>query len=257
VALGASGSFPGLLVAGLVAVETLGAHPRAILSLGASSYGATQPEFHLLDLHGALLDAGVVRTPPAAVSLGGEGDVGETFDPEFRAGLVAELSAGPTPFIHEPELQENVARRMAIYAEGEEASTGAGTIAAFINIGGAEANLGTDAVVLSVPPGLSLDLAAETEPPPPPRRGVLFEMASRGVPAIHLLNLRGLALRFGLPWDPTPLPPPATTELRDTTRGKGLTFWLLTAAYALALGLIAFLGKGPDPELPETGVTDS
>jgi poly-gamma-glutamate system protein len=203
VAIGASGSFPALLIAGLAAVEAVGAHPVPILSLGASSYGATRPDFHLLDLYRVIREAGVVAAPPAAVSLGGEGDVGGQFDPAFREALVAELEAGqgsegagPT-FILEPELAANVAARMAIYGE----------VSAFINVEGAEANLGTDARVLSVPPGLSLDLASDIQPPPPAARGVLFEMASRGVPVVHLLNLRGLALRYGLPWDP-PLPPP-------------------------------------------------
>ena len=44
VAVGASGSFPGLLLATLAATEALGAEPLTILSLGASSYGATRPE---------------------------------------------------------------------------------------------------------------------------------------------------------------------------------------------------------------------
>jgi poly-gamma-glutamate system protein len=51
VAVGASGSFPALMVATVVAVEALRAHPQVVLSLGASSFGATRPDFHLLHLY--------------------------------------------------------------------------------------------------------------------------------------------------------------------------------------------------------------
>jgi len=248
VAVGSSGSFPALLVATLAAIDALEIQPVVTLSLGASSYGATRPDFHLLDLHGLLLEEGIVATTPAAVSLGGSGDVGEEFDPEFREALVQELRAGEPPFLKEPDLQANVAWRMGIYL-GDGGGSGpddelSGPVAAFVNVGGAEVNLGTHARVLSVPPGLSIDLASRLEPPPLDQRGVLFEMAARGVPVIHLLNLRGLALRYGLPWDPLPLPSAGTTELRDTTRGKGGLFWLLTAAYLGALALVALI---PDP----------
>ena len=51
-----------------MAVEAKGALPVTILSLGASSYGATRPEFHLLDLHLLLLAAGVFRTPAVTIA---------------------------------------------------------------------------------------------------------------------------------------------------------------------------------------------
>jgi hypothetical protein len=39
-------------------------------------------------------------------------------------------------------------------------------------------------------------------------RGLIFEYAAMGVPVINLLDVRGLAVRNGLPVDPIPLPPP-------------------------------------------------
>jgi poly-gamma-glutamate system protein len=229
VAVGASGSFPALLVATLTAVEALGAEPVTILSLGASSFGATRPAFHLMDLYELLEAGGFVSTPVAAVSLGGSGDVGAEFDAAFREGLLRELLEGDVLVLQDPDLRSNVAERMALY----------GISAAFVNIGGAEVNLGISPRVLNVPPGLvdHLDL------PPVNQRGVLFEMASRGVPVIHLLHVRGLALRYGLPWDPLPLPEAVTTRFSDAQKGKNLWFWLLTGAYLGALALVAFIGR--------------
>ncbi len=229
VGLGASGSFPGLLIAALSAVEALGARPVPILSLGASSFGASRTDFHLGDLYFLLEREGFVSVPAAAVSLGGEGDVGGGLDSDFREGMARELRAaadsesGP-PYLENPNLRENVQERMALY----------GGLAAFVNIGGAEANLGTSPKILDVSPGLVMG----PDLPPQEQRGVLFEMASKGIPVLHLLHVRGLALRYGLPWDPIPLPEPGSTYLVDTQAGKGYGFWLLTVGYVLALATV-------------------
>ena len=240
VAIGASGSFPGLLLGTLAAVEAVGAVPVTILSLGSSSYGATRPEFHLLDLHRLLNRAGRVDAPPAAVSLGGEGDVGKGFPETLRNSLAQEVRSLGIPFLEEDSLEGNVARRMAIYcgSHGRMSGSGACPVAAFVNVGGAQANLGVSPAVLEVPPGLNRNLAGEMTLPPDHRRGVLFAMASRGIPIIHLLNVRGLALGYGLPWDPLSSAEAGTTALRSGIPSRGGRFWLVTAAYLLGLTLL-------------------
>jgi poly-gamma-glutamate system protein len=234
IAVGCSASFPALMIATLTAAEAMGVRPVTILSLGASAYGATRPELNLLDIYQVLSEAGVLTTAPAAVSLGGAGDVGADFDPAFRESLLQQIEMSGIPLVQEPDLRASVARRMAIYT-GE----GAGRVAAFVNVGGADANLGTSPLVLRVEPGLNAELAL----PPPAQRGVLFEMAARGVPVIHLLHIRGLALRYGLAWDPVPLPEPGTSRLRDDAGVRDARFWLLTAAYSVGLALIAVSGR--------------
>lgn len=231
VAVGASGSFPGLLVATLAAVEALDAIPVPILSLGASSYGATRPEFHLLDLHLLLNREGVLQTVPAAVSLGGEGDDGRSFPDELRASLIGQIRNRGILFLDGDSLPTNVARRMRLY----------GRPRAFVNAGGAQANLGTDPAILEVPPGLTRDLGSELLPPPHERRGVLFEMAARDVPVIHLLHIRGLAIKHGLPWDPRILPEVGTTRIRSGLPSRGWAFWLLTTLFLLGLTLLFLL----------------
>ena len=225
IAVGGSASFPALMIATVAAAEAMGVHPVTILSLGSSAYGATRPGFNLLDIYQLLLNEGILSTAPAAASLGGEGDIGAEYDPTFRESLLQQIRVSGVPLLQEPDLRENVARRVAIY----------GRPAAFVNIGGADANLGTSPLVLKVRPGLNTEVAL----PPVEQRGVLFEMAARGVPVIHLLHIRGLALRYGLPWDPVPLPEPGTARLHDEAGARGVRFWLITAAYFVALGLIA------------------
>jgi poly-gamma-glutamate system protein len=233
VAVAASGSFPALMIAAIAAVESLGAMPVTILSPGASSWGATRPDFDLLDLHELLRERGILRTPVAAASLGGSDDVGREFEPEVRSRVARKFADRGIRFLDEPDLAANVAARMRIY----------GRAVAYVNIGGSDASLGTSPEILKVPAGLSLDLAARLTLPPPEQRGVLFAMAAAGVPVVHLLHVRGLALRFGIPWDPIPLPPAGTTRLREDARGRGTGFWLLTLAWLGALGALAFIGR--------------
>jgi poly-gamma-glutamate system protein len=220
VALGSSGSFPSLLVASLSAAKAMDVHPVTILSLGASSYGASDPEFNILDIYQILKDKGICPGPPAAVSLGGEKDCGSDFEPEIRARLRKKIEAAGLPYLEQASLPQNVSDRWRIY--GNAAS---GKIAAFINSGGGYANLGTSSLVLDVKPGLSRDLVL----PSAEERGMLFEMAAHHVPVIHLLFVKGLATQAGLPWDPIPLPEPAVIHPPGAGRTGG--FWAVTGIY--------------------------
>lgn len=255
VAVGASASFPALMIATLTASEAIGAQPVAIISMGASSYGATRPDFDLLRIYQVLLAAGVVSTPPAAASLGGEDDVGADLDTDFRESLLERIRDSGVPLLHRAELRENVAMRMAIYlgedGVGAVSDTAlgpgvdrerpvAGRVKAFVNIGGNAANLGASPLVLDVAPGLSESLAL----PPAAQRGVLYEMSARGVPVIHLLHVRGLALRHRVPWDPNPLPEPGTTPLTSEEENRGPAFWLITVGYFAALLIIVGTRRG-------------
>jgi hypothetical protein len=45
-----------------------------------------------------------------------------------------------------------------------------------------------------------------TDIPNHPERGLIFEYQNLGIPIIHLLNIRDLAVKNGIPIDPVPLP---------------------------------------------------
>lgn len=244
VAVGASGSFPALLLATLVAAEALGAEPVVVLSLGASSFGLTDPAFDLLHLHHLLVEGGVVRTPPAAASLGGDGDVGRDFEPSVRERMEERLAASGVAFLQEPDLERSVARRMEAF--------GGGDIAVFVNIGGADANVGTSPTILSLAPGLHA--SGNISLPPRAQRGALHAMAAAGVPVIHLLDIRSLAQRHGLPWDPIPLPGPGTTPLTTGAESHRATLLLIAGIWLAAMVILGAAGviipmrrSEPDP----------
>jgi len=230
IAIGSSASFPALLVASLAAAEAMDVHPVPIISLGSSTYGATNLDFNLLDIHMLLVSKGVLLTPPAAISLGGSEDVGRGFDSDSKARLLRQIEASGVPFISEPDLRRNVAQRMAFYDE-----TRIGTrISAFVNAGGSHSNLGTSPVALRLEPGLNTDLPL----PPEEERGVLFEMAARDVPVIHLLFIRGLALRYGFTWDPIPLRGPGEMALHADRSYTSGTLWLVGIPYLVVVTIL-------------------
>ncbi len=225
VAIGASASFPALVIASLHAVEALDAIPRLIVSLTASTYGANDPALTILDML-SQFPGGADRPPRLiAAAIGGEGDVGKYLTEEARVALQREIDLRGISQVVPGDLADAVIQRMALYedAAGDEG------IACFVNIGGAWANLGTDSAVLRLPPGV---VNEADEIPAIERRGVLMEFLDRDIPAVHLLNIQGLALRYGAPWDPIPIPPIGQSDVyvmkhvRDARLVVTASLWL-------------------------------
>jgi poly-gamma-glutamate system protein len=235
VAISSSASFPALMIASLCAVQAMEADPTVILSLGSSSYGAGNIQFNLLDMYMLLAEKGIFTVKPAAVSLGGEHDTGRDFNRETRQILVRQILKRTVPFIHEPDLRKNIRTRMRFYQNGKES----GKIAAFINCGGSYSSLGSHSLILNVKPGLNRALPL----PPEEERGMLFEMSSMGIPCIHLLHIRGLAQKYGLPWDPIPLPRAGAVAQVAGGGRHGTAFYSVVAVYFLVLFAIVFYSK--------------
>jgi poly-gamma-glutamate system protein len=237
VAIGASSSFPALIVASLCAVEAMELRPLLVCSLGASQWGANHPDFNWLDILACLNGSGLLSAEPVALSLGGDGDVGKDMSPEGQALLRRAGRETGIPFLSEPDLEQNVRERLRIF----ESAAGERGIQAFINVGGSYASLGTDSEILKVRPGL----AAFPEIPPVERRGVIFEMAARRIPVIHLLYVKGLCDSFGLPWDPSPLPRPGQGVLFERKEINPLSFLILAGAYFLLIAIALAIAARP------------
>jgi poly-gamma-glutamate system protein len=237
IAVGASSSFPGLLLAVLSAAKAMDVDALLICSLGASQWGANDPRFSWLDMYACIAGGMDAGGRIIALSVGGEGDTGRDMSEEGRHFLLDEARKSGLPLIEEPDLPRNVERRFRFY---EECARGE-RIAAFVNVGGSWANIGTDASVLGLKPGS----AKVRDIPPPERRGMIQEMARRGVPVIHLLNVKGLAARYGLPWDPSPLPGAGEGDLYRRSPGSNPLVMTLIGAYFVLAGLaLALFRRG-------------
>lgn len=200
VAVGASSSFPALILAVYAAGQAMGVELLVINSLGASQWGANQPEFCWLDIEECLRQTQRSAHHLLAISWGGEDDSGKEFPEYFKKRIEQKASEWKLPVLNPGPLETTVKERMQLYFR----AAGKRRISAFINIGGSRANLGTDSSILQLQPGLT----EIRKIPPVSRRGVIQEMARRGIPVIHLLNISGLVQRYKLPWDPQPLPQP-------------------------------------------------
>ena len=233
IAIGCSASFPALMIATLAAAQAMDVHPIFIISLGSSSFGATNPDYNLLHIYQVLRQRNIFAVPPAAVSLGGDLDIGRDFEREIEERLIQQIRNSGYPFIYEPNLEKNVARRMNFF----EGNSSTSRIAAFVNIGGSYANIGTSELALKIKPGLNRPNFI----PPRAERGVVFEMAARGIPIIHLLYIKGLALKYGLPWDPIPLPEIAEPGLFAMKSNKDFRFWVIAGIYfTILIGLVGY-----------------
>lgn len=200
-AINASGSFPALNIAVLSAVHVLQLNPVIISSVGASTYGANIAGWTWLDMERVLREKGIFPYTSTAASLGGLVDNPGGLDGRgIPLGLEAVARSG-IPYLDEKghkTIKKDVDHRMELYSQ----ALGGRRPAVFINVGGSLASLGEGPEVLSLSPGLSFLVPSSRSTHP----GVLFRMNQMGVPVIHLLNVKKLARRYGLPVDPIPLP---------------------------------------------------
>lgn len=233
-AVGLTGSFPSLNLAVLAAIESLGGKAVPVTSVGASMWGANDPEFTWLDMERALVEKGVLQNGSVAASLGGGEDRGRGLSPEGRRLLRQAAERNGVPFIEMRTLEASIDRRMEILDE----ERGSRPYDVYVNVGGGLASLGAAANGKLVRPGLNVGLGLHNFP----RKGVMVLMAERGVPVIHMLDIVRLAEENGLPIAPVPLP--AVGEGEIFTREQ---YWLpgiclVLAAYVGLSILVLYMG---------------
>jgi poly-gamma-glutamate system protein len=199
-----SGSFVGGDVAAITATETLGLRPIVIASLSASMWGANEPEFNLIDMLSALRERNVIRTRAVAAVLGGGGAIGGSMGPDGVAALRRSAARDGVPII---EVRPAAALIDALLARIRAAAgdTGPGAV---INAGGALIGLGSCRESYEWPPGLTRRAPPCSDGTP----GLAMRLAADGRPVLHIINMRRLALEWGLPFDPIPLPIPGNTR---------------------------------------------
>lgn len=205
VAVAVSGSFPGLNLAVLAALETLRLRPVVITSIGASMWGANNPSFTWLDMERILYDAGVLDTRSVLATYGGGSDMGRGLSPEGRRLIREAAERNDVPFFEPRNVEQSIAHRMAVYEETVRGRA----FKLYINVGGGVASLGSSHNKALLPSGLSFDLALHNYP----RKGTMILFGEKGVPVVHMLRINSLARENGLPVAPDYLPEPGEGEI--------------------------------------------
>jgi poly-gamma-glutamate system protein len=223
VAIAFTGSLPGLNISVHSAVQTLKLKPIIITSVGASNWGANDPDFTWLDMEMLLYKKGIFKNRSIAASIGGGLDRGRGLSPEGRQLIADAIKRNKVEFINEEHLESSIQKRIDVYNKQRKKEK----IKAFINVGGGISSIGSVENGKFVPSGLSKTLPMKNYPV----RGVMIAMAEKNIPVIHLLNINQLARRYGLPVNPIPLP----------AAGKGDIFIQKRYSVILTAGVTLFL----------------
>lgn len=203
---GFSGSFPAMNLAVLSACAAMDVHLVYVASVGASTYGANQPELTFPDMALRLAADGLIPAPPDAISMGGYRDCGLDMEPETASAIRARLEDSGVPFLYEEDYASNIAARMRLYEEK-------GPISCFIGVGGNLTTIGQgeDTVPYGLVPPNTVRLTDE-------KSGLMELYNAAGLPVLHLLNIKRLVADYGLPYDPESPTVPGRSAVYFTKR---------------------------------------
>ena len=208
VGAGFSGSFPGMNLAVVAACESMAVELVCISSVGASTYGANDPELTFPEMLYRLNRDGLIHTQSAAVTMGGYRDVGLDMDPELAGQISQRLTDSGLHLMEEPDFQVNLELREALYRQS-------GPIDCFVAVGGNLTSLGQGEAGVSLGQGVlhpngtvRVDTAS----------GLVQRYLARGLPVINLLNLKKIMADYSMPYDPTHWPPIGQSAVYSNVR---------------------------------------
>ena len=189
VAVNLSGSFPALNIAVLAAIRAVGAEPVITVSVGASTWGATDSDFTWLDMEDRLQQAGLWPWRAATASIGGVGDNGGGLTPEGKELALAAIRRSGAPLLAAPDLRSAINRRLELYRGAEQELP-----SVLVNVGGSHVLFGEAGHRAPLPQGLNQGyhplLAAQD--------GLAAAFLQTNRPVIHFLNIRQLAAQYGI-----------------------------------------------------------
>ena len=231
VAIGCSGSFPGLNVAVYSAIETLELRPIVICSAAASQWGANIPELLWIDMERHLHERGLISFRSIAASIGGYEDSGLGLTDEGRVMIEEGIKRNNLPLLPPVPFEENVNKRMSLYQKSAKGSS----IKCYINVGGGTVSVGRSLGKKLFHPGLN------KKPPTRAKRidGLMSRFVRQRVPVIHMVQVNDMAERHGMALSPTSIPNVGEANVFEAT---GYNRWLaIGVLVAILASLFAFI----------------
>jgi poly-gamma-glutamate system protein len=191
VAIYSSASFPGLLLNALAAAEEMQLDPLLIVSLGASTWGANHPD-NLWPVQAAeLRRGGFIRKRADYYTLGAGAELGRGLSPEGEALLRQTAEDAGVKLLVADNLEEMITVKSELLVGIQPR--------VFISIGGSQANLGTSEDILKLQTGFVPANEASMA-----GNGVIGFAMQNGIPVIHMLNIKSISDRVGIPYDSVP-----------------------------------------------------
>ena len=229
VAVNFSGSFPAINIAVLAAIQAVGAEPAITSSVGASTWGASDPGYTWLDIEQTLVGHGLWPWRSAAASVGGVGDIGGGLTPAGITAARAAIRRAGVAEMMPADLGEAVALRLAVYRRDGQLP------AALVNVGGSHVIFGRRGHDSPLRQALTAGYS--------PRRQVADGLAAPFVdnnrPVIHFLNIGQLAAANGI----AAATPPGTSAVMYARTVPAATRLAITAWLAAAVWVLWYGGR--------------
>lgn len=191
IAVNMSSSFPALNLATIAALDTLNLKGIIVNSVGSSNYGANIEDFNYLDMERYLLSKNLIKNHTIAYSLGGINDIGQEFEDTTIQKIKSKNE--DLKFFFDPDFYNNLDQRYEFYKSF-------GEIKAFINVGGNLLSLGKKNAEIITNSNVILDKQNGV------KDGLVEKFMNYDIPVLYLLNIKGISLNNGIPFDPVPLP---------------------------------------------------
>lgn len=231
VAVGYSGSFPGMNVNVCAALKTVGAQPVIIASAGSSQWGANHPEFMWVDMEGLLHDEGLIPFRSVACSIGGYQDTGLGMTAEAKSMVKKALKRNNLPLLQSTDYVEGINERMQIYRK----QAGGRPYKAYINVGGGTISVGRSMGKRAYKPGLNVSATRDVLQ----IDSIMTRFISKGVPVIHVVEIDRMARKYGLPLAPQQMPQIGEGGVYNLTRYNRI--WTATVLVGILLSLRALV----------------
>ena len=184
-------------------------------------WGANLPEFTWLDIERHLLEAHFIKTKSLAASLGGQGDRGRGLSKKGIQLVKSAIMRNGVDRIEAHSTEESMDQRMDIYRK----AAGETEIKAYVNVGGNTVSVGSSLGKKLYKEGLNLRPSAAALSVD----SMMSRFAREGLPVIHMIRVKKLAEKYGLPIEPKKLSMP----------GEGRIF--VKEEYNLSLAIVVLI----------------
>ncbi|MBU0690583.1 poly-gamma-glutamate system protein [bacterium] len=228
VAVGFTGSHPGVNIAVLCACRALGVKPVTITAVGASWWGANDPDFTWLDMERILNTKGIIQSVPIAASLGGGLDEAAGLSAVGRNLLKAAIARNELSLISSSSVTESSAKRFELFMKYAAVRP----FKAYINVGEGVSSLGHEENGRLIRDGLVRRLPVRNYP----ARGLVHLLNAQKIPIINLYDILAISRSYDLGGAQIPLQPVGEGEVFISVR-----YNIVIAAIAVGIALVIIL----------------